>query len=150
MDEVEKIKKREAIIQRRIDMDLLSRSLPGIVIYAVLWPIIFIPTEFYLLQPEVCWWTAAGLLGFSIIRAIQAQMTSQWYDNNETAWIAVFAFCSLMQAAIWGYLFFLVVGDPRFEPISFLMVISLGGMASGALRLTAGERPVYSKKPLFA
>jgi len=39
--------KRKKIIQRRIDMDLLKRSVSGVFIYAILLPVIFYFYDFY-------------------------------------------------------------------------------------------------------
>lgn len=133
MDNLEQLLKREEIIQRRIDMDLLSRSMPGIFIYAVLWPVLFFPIGFHIQEPLLCWGLAGIQFFVSVARLTQARLTPVWYGRGSQSWRVYFAACSLTQAAVWGYLFFLAVGDPRMESMSFTLVLAVGGLSAGAI-----------------
>ncbi|WP_168204002.1 GGDEF domain-containing protein [Aliikangiella coralliicola] len=114
-------------------MDLLNRSIPGIVIYAILWPIIIFPVGFHLEHWDISWRFMIALAGVSFLRWVQRQLTQLWYPYHRRSWLIFFATSSFVQALLWGSLFILAIHDPRFEPIRFVIVLAIGGMASGAM-----------------
>ena len=69
----------------------------------------------------------------SALRWVQKCFTALWYPVHEKTWLAFFAICSFLQALLWSGLFVLAISDPRFEPIRFVIVLAIGGMASGAM-----------------
>jgi len=114
-------------------MDLLSRSMPGIFIYAMLWPVLFLPTGLHKVEPILSWGVASVLFFFSFVRFIQARLTRRWYARNSQSWLIFFSFSSFAQASAWGYLFFLAVGDPRMESMNFALILAIGGLSAGAM-----------------
>ncbi|MCW8876007.1 MAG: GGDEF domain-containing protein [Kangiellaceae bacterium] len=133
MSTVNTIDEQNQSIQKRIDMDMLSRSLPGIVIYAFLWPLIFLPTGFHESAPMISWGISAVLAGLSLLRWLQARNTERWYRNSPKSWQIYFAICSLLQAMVWGLLFYLVIADDSMDDVRFMLVLAIGGLSSGAL-----------------
>jgi len=90
------------VIEKRTDMDLLDRSIPGLIIYALLWPLIFIPVNFHTLQPQISWGFTAGLGGLSILRYLLKLTTKSIYQSSPQKWLVIFATLSIGQAALWG------------------------------------------------
>ncbi|WP_196140264.1 GGDEF domain-containing protein [Aliikangiella sp. G2MR2-5] len=123
----------EASLERRIDMDILYRSLPGVYIYAFIWPAIFIPTGFYQVSPLICWGVAAAQLFLSVARLVQARFTKVWYHGSESRWFYILATLSLFQAALWGMLFWFALVLPEFETIQNMVTMAIIGMSSGAM-----------------
>ena len=120
-------------IQHRIDKDLLDRSVPGIFIYAVLWPLVFWPLGLHHSQPFFCWGLASALAGLSLLRLLHKQTTNKFYSKSPKYWLWVFAVLSLSQAALWGLLLCYSLADPDLEPVRFLVALAIGGMSSGAM-----------------
>lgn len=120
-------------IQKRIDMDLLNRSVPGIFIYAVMLPGIFWAFNFYTLYPELCLPYIVAMLIVSIARIFHKLATDYLYKKSPRLWIVSFSFLTLMHAGILGSIFAMALYDPRFESISHLMMLSMAAIASSAL-----------------
>ena len=133
MSKVNSSDEQNQSIQRRIDMDMLTRSLPGIAIYAFLWPLIFLPTGFHKNEPLISWGATAALAGASLLRWIQARNTEGWYTNSQKSWQIYFAACSLLQALVWGVLFYLNIANEDMDDVRFMLVLAIGGISSGAL-----------------
>lgn len=120
-------------IQKRIDMDLLDRSKVGILIYAVILPIIFYFYQFYEQQPNISWALTLLMASFSIIRLLHALFTEKLYQYSTTLWLGIFALFSMLQATILGGLFGATIANDNFEPIVSVIFLATGGMAGGAL-----------------
>ncbi|WP_338401483.1 hypothetical protein [Neptunicella marina] len=96
-------------IQRRIDMDLLSRSSAGIAIYAIVLPAVFWPFDFYILQPELSLLFAGGMFFISALRYLHKLLTKPLYNYSPRLWLAVFSFLSLSHAAILSSIFTMAI-----------------------------------------
>lgn len=128
-----KTKNSSSIIQHRIDMDLLKRSIAGVYIYSSLLPIIFYFYDFYFHEPTISWTITITMAFVSVLRLIHYHHTNSLYSYSTKLWLATFSVLSLSQAAILGMVFALSVGDPRFSPITNVMFLTIGGVAGGAL-----------------
>jgi len=125
--------KRKKIIQRRIDMDLLKRSVSGVFIYAILLPVIFYFYDFYQAEPQISWSITLAMVVISVFRAIHYLQTKQLYIYSPKIWYLTFSALSLGQAIILGITFALAVAEPRFSLITHAMFLAVGGLAGGAL-----------------
>lgn len=130
---VNTIIKKMSAIEKRIDMDLLDRSVPGIAIYALLWPIIFAPVGFHHEQPVISWGFAIALACVSFFRLLHRFWTGKLYAFSSRYWRGIFALLSLSQALLWGGLFALSVINPAMQPVKILVMLAIGGMSSGAM-----------------
>jgi diguanylate cyclase (GGDEF)-like protein len=119
-------------IQKRIDMDLLHRSIPGVLLYLVLWPLLFFPHNFHLVAPFFSWAFAAVMALVSILRLLHKYYSDQLYDKSPQLWLVFFSGLSLLQAALWAGLFTLSIIDPRFETLSSYIALAIAGLAAGA------------------
>lgn len=120
-------------IQRRIDMDLLSRSMNGTVVYAVMLPMVFWPFDFYLLQPMLSTVFALSMLLISILRGFHKLLTKQLYRYSANLWRNLFFFLSLCHAATLSTFFVFSIYDERFTPIIHVTMLAIGGISSGAV-----------------
>jgi len=121
------------IIQRRIDMDLLKRSIAGVFIYAIILPIIFYFYDFYQYQAQISWSITLAMVVISFFRFLHYLQSKPLHLYSPKLWFIVFSVLSLAQAAILGIVFALAVVDPRFSPITHVMFLTIGGLAGGAL-----------------
>ncbi len=53
---------------KRSDMDFLNRSLPGVLLYAVIWPLLAWSTDFYLYAPSFTLIFSGAFMGISLLR----------------------------------------------------------------------------------
>lgn len=120
-------------IERRIDMDLLKRSMTGVFVYALLLPVVFWPFDFHLLQPVLSLYFAGTMLLISIFRIMHKIFTVQLYNYSAKLWFRIFAILSLGHAAVLSAVFAFGIYDPRFIPINHVTMLAMGGVASGAL-----------------
>ncbi len=121
------------IIQRRIDMDLLKRSIAGVFIYAIILPIIFYFYDFYNYQAQISWSITLAMVVISFFRLWHYLQSKPLHLYSAKLWFIIFSALSLTQAAILGLVFAFSVVDPRFSPITHVMLLTIGGLAGGAL-----------------
>lgn len=122
-----------ADIQKRIDMDLLSRSIPGIFIYAVVLPGIFWAFDFYTLYPALCLPYIIAMLVVCAARVVHKFLTDALYAKSPRLWLGIFSTLTLLHAGILGSIFALAMYDQRFESVSHMMMLSMAAVAGGAL-----------------
>jgi diguanylate cyclase (GGDEF)-like protein len=129
-----KISNQDSIIQRRIDMDLLNRSIPGILILAVILPVgIFWPYNFFTLHPAISWSFTGGMIGISLIRLGHKFISNYLYSKSPRVWLASFAMLSISHASLLSLLMILTIIDPDYKTILFPVMLAVCGIASGAV-----------------
>ena len=127
------IKHKVKTIEQRIDMDLLSRSLPGVLIYGLIFPGIFFPLGFNQLQPEISWIFAASMLLVSSLRLVHWVYTPVIYPHKARLWRTLFQYLSLSHAVILGIFFAMTMYDPILEPIKMVSFMTIGGVCAASL-----------------
>jgi diguanylate cyclase (GGDEF)-like protein len=114
-------------------MDMLSRSMTGIVVYAVLLPAVFWPFDFHQLQPQLSFIFAASMLMVSLLRLVHKVLTPRLYDYSANLWRGLFIFLSLCHASILSIFFVYAIYDERFNPVVNVSMLAIGGISSGAV-----------------
>lgn len=127
------LKNNDLTIQKRIDMDLLSRSMTSIVIYAVMLPAVFWPFNFYQLQPILSTIFAASMFFISILRVFHRLFSDRLYNYSAKLWRSIFVTLSLSHASVLSIFFVLAIYDERFTPILHVSMLAIGGICSGAV-----------------
>jgi diguanylate cyclase (GGDEF)-like protein len=120
-------------IQRRIDMDLLSRAMTGVVVYGFMLPVVFWPFDFYILQPTLSTVFALSMLFISILRGCHYAITKSLYQYSVKLWRSSFYFLSLCHASILSTFFVFSIFDERFTAILHVTMLAIGGISSGAV-----------------
>lgn len=123
----------DVAIQKRIDMDLLKRSLTGVFVYAIMLPAVFWPFEFHLLQPSLSFTFAASMLFVSILRLIHKYFTTRLYAYSVKLWRGLFMCLSLSHACILSTFFVFAIYDERFSPVLHVSMLAIGGICSGSV-----------------
>ena len=114
-------------------MDLLARSIPGVWVYIIIWPTIFLPHSFHILHPGLAWGIAGAMALVSIIRLVHREFSLRLYRHSRKIWLAIFSTSSFVHSIILGYLFYQVIADPRFESVRLISVLVIGGVSSGVV-----------------
>ena len=127
------MKKRDKDIQYRVDMDLLKRSLMGIVMYAAILPAVFWPFNFHQVQPELSYTFAAFMLSVSMLRVVHKLKTPALYRFSPNLWRSLFGALSLAHAVVLSIYFAFAIYDERFAPLLNVTMLIMGGVASSAV-----------------
>ncbi|MFT6898721.1 MAG: diguanylate cyclase (GGDEF)-like protein [Paraglaciecola sp.] len=114
-------------------MDLLKRSMTGVLVYAFVLPVIFLAFDFHRLQPMLSLYLAGSMLLISILRLLHKIFTPRLYDYSAKLWFWIFAILSLGHAIVLSTVFAFSMYDTRFIPILHVIILTVGGVASGAL-----------------
>ena len=114
-------------------MDLLTRSMSGVFIYAFIFPAIFFPLGFNKLQPEISWLFAIGMLLVSSLRLVHSVYTSIIYAKNPKLWRILFQFLSLLHGIILGLFFAMTMYDSILEPIKTVSFMTIGGVCAASV-----------------
>ncbi|UAA38314.1 GGDEF domain-containing protein [Paraneptunicella aestuarii] len=118
--------------QRRIDFDFVKRAMPGLFIYAVVWPILFLATGYHEVAPLFCWSMAGAFTFFSIARYTLAMTTRKVYDLYPTFWRVSQFICTCAHAALWSVLFYQANHSPDFEAMATPINLTTAGIASAS------------------
>lgn len=114
-------------------MDILSRSVPGVFIYGLIFPLVFFPLGFNKLQPEISWLFAISMLFISSLRLVHRIYTPILYAKSSLLWLRSFQALSLLHAIVLGVFFAMAISDPTLEPIKMVSFMTIGGVCGAAL-----------------
>lgn len=114
-------------------MDLHTRSITGIVVYAIMLPAVFGPFDFYSLQPELSLLFSSAMLFISAIRLAFWLNTDRIYKASGRLWRYTFYFLSTCHASVLATFFFYAIFDASFYPVLYVSMLAIGGITSSAL-----------------
>ena len=120
-------------IQKRIDMDLLSRSSFALIVYCVIFPVILYPYGLFEKYPLICWGISLASIITSLIRMLHIKLSPIFYDRAPSSWMMIFKVCSLIHASILSYLFTLVITHEGFTVAYTATLVVVAGITSGAI-----------------
>ncbi len=127
---------------KRSDMDFLNRSMPGVFLYAVIWPLLAWSTELYLFAPTLTLIFACVFMGISLLRFLHAFSTRFIYARYPQTWRALLFFLAISHAASLGLLVVLMIVLPDYHPwvITTLLIV---------LAVMMGASSSLAPKPTF-
>jgi diguanylate cyclase (GGDEF)-like protein len=127
---------------KRSDMDFLHRSMPGVLLYALIWPLLAWTTDIYQFAPTFTLIFASVFTGISLLRFIHAFSTRFVYDDYPRIWRGLLFFLSFSHAISLSTLAVLMINQPVFHEwvIMALMIV---------LTLIAGAASSLAPKPKF-
>ena len=121
---------------KRSDMDFLNRSLPGVLLYAVIWPLLAWSTDFYLYAPSFTLIFSGAFMGISLLRFIHALSTKFIYRQYPDTWRALLFLLGIAQAATLSTLVVLMINQAQYHQwviTSLLIVLTVIGGAASSL-----------------
>lgn len=124
---------QQADFRVRADKDFVRRSISGIILYAVFWPIFCLLTDFHHVHPQFSFWLGLALVAVSGVRYIH--LSVGWkllYQHHYTAWNALLYLLCFVHATLWSLLFVAMIVVPSFEFITLPMLCTYAGIASSA------------------
>jgi diguanylate cyclase (GGDEF)-like protein len=117
---------------KRTDMDFLSRSIPGLYVYASAWPLLAwgsgLFTKNYILAVSF----TALFVGISVLRLIHAYCTPYFYDSNPLIWRGIlFSLAFAHAVTLASIQVFLIIQDQYYNMV-ILTALVVVGLVSGA------------------
>jgi len=119
--------------RKRIQVDLLERSIPGIILYALVWPMIFLPVGLDKTMPLITWGISALLITLSLFRFAHKKASDNHLFQSHRTWVGLFAISSISQATVIGLLFAFSMVNEQMDSVRILLVFVVCGFASGAI-----------------
>ncbi|VUD41840.1 putative diguanylate cyclase AdrA [Thalassocella blandensis] len=120
-------------IQKRIDMDLLSRSTFALFVYCAIFPVILYPFGLFESHPAMSWGISIASVCVSLIRFTHLKLADRFYERSPVLWMAIFKACSMSHAMILSTLFVLVTYHPDFTPAYAATLLTAAGISSGGI-----------------
>lgn len=120
-------------IQRKVDFDLLNRSLLGMLIYPLFWPIIIFSNDFYIKHSLISWGIMSALIGVSFFRLTHYFFSRTLYVLSRKGWFVSFVTLTFLQSIIWGYILFVSIISNDFLSIRSMILLVIGGISSASL-----------------
>ncbi len=117
---------------KRSDMDFLNRSMPGVLLYAVIWPLLAWSTELYLFDPTFTLIFACVFMGISLLRFLHALSTRFIYKLYPQAWRTLLFFLAFSQAASLSTLVVLMINQTAYHQWVITALLILLTVLSGA------------------
>ena len=133
-----------ASFTKRTDLDFLQRSLPGVLLYAITWPILSWSTDFHQLAPTFSNTFAALFIGLSVLRFLHAGVTPKFYARSPNAWRFVLFALAYGHAATLSALFICLLANPAYYHMVIPGAILITGLVSGSAASLA-PKPVFTQ-----
>lgn len=133
---------------KRSDNDFLQRSLIGILVYIVIWPILAVFTGFYARAPE---FNNAFIIPFVIIsalRLLQAYYHKRLHDYSILLCRYTMLGLCLIHSMILGILLAFVTVIPEYQDMRMVVIMVVVGLASGA-SASLSTKPTFTKIYIF-
>jgi len=117
---------------KRTDMDFLSRSFPGLFVYAAAWPVLAWGSGFFNIEDTLAWTFSSLFIVISALRVIHAYATPFIYPQSPRLWRAILFFLALCHAlTLSGVQVYLILQDQHYN-MALLSAMVLVGLLSGA------------------
>lgn len=120
-------------IEKRIHMDLMSRSIVAMAIYCMIYPAIFYPFDLYAQSPLICWSLTGVSIFISLVRLLHIRLTSTFYDRFVVLWMAIFKVSAVLHAVTLSVLFVVVTYDPEFQVAYTVTLMVCAGITAGGM-----------------
>ncbi len=118
---------------RRTDLDFLRRSMPGVAVYIITWPLLCWSLDYYEQQPLLAFGFMSLFIGISILRILHAYSTRFIYDNHPTLWRAILYTLSMSHSLLLSILVVMAITVPTYEKIALPIIIMVSAIACGAV-----------------
>ena len=117
---------------KRSDMDFLSRSFPGLFVYATVWPLLAWGAGFFQLNFKLAFFFSALFIGISAVRVFHALSTPFLYNKNTQLWrIILLGLAYLHALTLSGVQVYFIFNDQYYDMV-ILTALIVVGLVSGA------------------
>lgn len=134
----------EQSLQKRSDIDFMRRSLPGVLFYGFMWPMMAWTTGFYQQAPMFNT-IFAGLFAFtSLIRIAHAYATDHMYNRFYRLWRFVLFLMPLIQGIILSVLLVIMISHEPYQRMAIVVLLLVTGIISGSA-ISLSPKPLFTQ-----
>ncbi|WP_396587659.1 GGDEF domain-containing protein [Bermanella sp. R86510] len=134
----------DAKLTKRTDIDFLKRSIPGVFIYAFMWPMLSYGVDFYEQSPLVSHAFSASFIIVSVLRLLHALSTKHVYEKCPDTWRFIMYALAYAHSITLAGLFVVVLAVPEFHYIAMAVALIVVGILSGA-SASLSPKPVFTQ-----
>lgn len=116
---------------RRSDLDFISRSKPGLLVFALAWLVIIFSSQFFIQQATLSWQLSLLLLAITALRYVHVLTSNKMYDKYPGIWMIICRVLVLCHAVFWSMVFVLSLVNQRFSLLTVPMIM-MATMIAGA------------------
>ena len=118
---------------QRSDIDFLRRSMPGVIIYIVTWPLLCWSLDYYQLHPKLSITFTALFVSVSLLRIFHAYLTQFVYKSYPGVWRSTLYVLSLSHSLILSTLLIISVTTPQYDKVALPVIIMASAIGCGAV-----------------
>jgi diguanylate cyclase (GGDEF)-like protein len=134
---------QDPLLSRRTSKDISKRSVAGIFIYPVFWPLLSYGSDFHHSYPSTVLTVTLLNIVISLARAMHVYYHDRISDSSLVAWMRVSSLLVISQGLIWGAMFALSILADN-EEFQFFMTLSSAGVAAGGTNTFAPNKLLAS------
>lgn len=120
-------------LHTRRNRDLEKRSKNGTYVYAAIWAVIGIGTNFYEQVPLLFYSILCAFICFGLVRFLTFLFTSKSNSVNARLWTCLIYFNAIMPTLLLSSLLSVSLLHPLFEPLFLFLLLSVFGVLSGGI-----------------
>ncbi|EAT12832.1 probable two-component response regulator [Oceanobacter sp. RED65] len=125
-------------------MDFLQRSIPGVLIYAFMWPMLAWGMEFNDRAPTFSYTFSTLFIVTSILRLAHGILTQPFYAANPNAWRMTMYVLAFIHSCTLALLFILVLIIPEYRDLAMAVALIVVGLLSGA-SASLSPKPIFTQ-----
>ena len=122
----------DAKLTKRSDVDFVRRSIPGVVVYIIFWPLLCWPLNYYELHPNFALTYTYLFISVSLLRIAHALSTAFVYNKHSVIWRAVLYTLVLTHGCLLSSLLAVIVLNPEYHDMITPISIVVAAIASGS------------------
>lgn len=134
----------EQSLKKRSDIDFMRRSLPGVLFYGFMWPMMAWTTGFYQQAPVFNTIFSCLFAFTSLIRLIHAYATDHMYSRFYGMWRFMLFFMPLVQGAFLSVLLVIVVSHEPYQKMAIIVLLLITGIVSGSA-ISLSPKPFFTQ-----
>lgn len=123
----------EERLLKRTDIDFLRRSLPGVIVYMSVWPMLAFPLGYYSSHPEFTYNFTYLLLSIGVLRLLNSASTRYVYDNYSFIWRHSMMTLSFIHGSSLSALLAVAIYHPAYSDMVLPIALIQAGIISGAV-----------------
>jgi diguanylate cyclase (GGDEF)-like protein len=121
------------IFEKRMDMDLLRLSIPGIYVYAIFLPLTFWLIDFYTYYPSLGLFYSIFMPVVSACRLVHLKYSDKLYEKSRRFWLYLLSLLLALHAAASGSVLALVIHDPIFSEVNHRAILAIVAIAASTM-----------------
>jgi diguanylate cyclase (GGDEF)-like protein len=123
----------EERLLKRTDIDFIRRSVPGVLVYMIIWPMLALPLGFYSIHPEFSYPFTYLLISIGVLRILNAVSTPYVYEKYSVIWRYSMMTLSFLHGSTLAALLTIAIYNHNYSDMVLPIALIQTGVISGAV-----------------